>query len=102
MRSRLAAEMEEVLEPLGSDEGRPRALALEQRVRGDRCPVREALELAARTAWAAASTESSWRDEVGTFAVVIRPLVDEDGVSEGAADVDAENATCECTRCETR
>ena len=92
MRSCLAAEMEEVLEPLGSDEGRPRALALEQRVRGDCRAVREALELA--------GTDGSGRSQHGLLLARrgrhLRrrdpALVDEDGVRESAANVDAENA----------
>ena len=92
MRSRLPAEVEEVLEPLCRDEGRPRALALEQRVRGDGRPVREALEVA--------GADRAGRGEHGLLLARggrhLRgrdpALVDEDGVSEGAADIDAENA----------
>ena len=43
VRSRLAAEVEDVLEAPVRDERRPRAAALEQRVRGDRRAVREAV-----------------------------------------------------------
>ena len=92
VRSGLAAEVEEVLEALGRDEGRARALALEQRVRGDGRPVREALELA--------GADRAGRGEHGLLLARggrdLRgrdpALVHEDGVREGAADVDAENA----------
>jgi hypothetical protein len=45
MRARLAAELEEVLEPGGGYEGCPRALALEERVGRDRGAMRETLDL---------------------------------------------------------
>ena len=60
VRAGLAAQMEEVLEARRRDERRPRALPLEQRVRRDRRPVREALDVVRRpTARAAATTDSS-------------------------------------------
>ena len=46
VRPRLTAEMKDVLEARGADERRLGALALEQGVRRDRRPVREAVELA--------------------------------------------------------
>ena len=46
--ARLAAELDDVLEALGGDEHRPGALALEQRVGGDRRAVRERLDLLRR------------------------------------------------------
>ena len=46
---------------------------------------------AAPTARAAASTDSSCRAAVGTFAVRTRPAVEQDGVGERPADVDAED-----------
>ena len=73
MRAVLAAQVQQVLEAGGRDERRARALALEQRVRRDRRPVREPLDLAAPTAAAAASTDSSCRAAVGTFAVRSSP-----------------------------
>jgi hypothetical protein len=45
VRSRLPAQVQQVLESHGCDERRPRALPLEQRVRGDGRPVREALDV---------------------------------------------------------
>ena len=81
-----------MLEPGGRDERRLRALALEERVRGDRRPVREALEVAGADGAGGRGTDSSWRAAVGTFAVEIAAVLDEDGVRERAADVDAENA----------
>src|SRR5205814_991939 len=44
-RARLAAEVEDVLEALGRDERRPGSRPLEERVRRDRRPVREPLQL---------------------------------------------------------
>src|SRR5439155_23613638 len=45
LRSVLAPQVQHVLEAVGADEGRARALALEQGVRGHGCAVREPLEL---------------------------------------------------------
>ena len=92
MRSRLPAEVEEVLEPLGRDEGRPRALALEQRVRGDGRPVREALDVLG--ADRAGGGEHGLLLACGGRHLRGRDpaIVDEDGVRESAANVDAENA----------
>jgi len=45
MRAILAAKVQEMLEADGADERRPRPGPLEQRVRRDRRPVREAVEL---------------------------------------------------------
>ena len=45
VRARLATQVEHVLEPGRADERGARALALEQRVGGDRGPVREALQV---------------------------------------------------------
>ena len=68
VRPRLPAEMQDVLEALVRDERRPRAAALEQRVRRDRRAVREAIDPSAPAARAAATTDSSCRAAVGTFA----------------------------------
>ena len=46
LRAVLPPQVQQVLEAGGRDEGRSRALALEQRVGGDRRPVREPLDLA--------------------------------------------------------
>ena len=93
VRPRLPAQVEQVLEPVGRDEGRARALALEQRVRGDGRPVREALEARRRRPRGRRRAPTPpGAPRSATFAVVIAAVLDEDGVREGAADVDAENA----------
>ena len=79
--ARLAAELDDVLEALGGDEHRARALALEQRVGGDGRAVGERLDLLRREAPArssaastAASTPSDWSSGVvGALAVTSRP-----------------------------
>ena len=92
VRAVLAAQVQQVLEARGRDERRPRALALEQRVRRDGRPVREPLDARARRPpRAAASTDSSCRAAVGTFAVRSSPSVEQHRVGEGAADVQAED-----------
>ena len=65
----LAAQVEEVLEAGRRDEGGAGAAALEQRIGRDRRPVGETLDSVAPSASTAASTDSSWRAPVGTFAV---------------------------------
>src|SRR4051794_5326574 len=90
MRAGLAAHVEEVLEALVRDERRPRALALEQRVRRHRRAVHEALDLTAH------------RRGGGERRLLLprrgrhlrRPdpaVLDQHGVRERPADVDAEN-----------
>jgi hypothetical protein len=92
VRPRLAPQMEDVLEPLGRDERRARAFALEQRVRGDGRAVREALELSGADRLGGREhgllLARRGRDLRRRHAT----LVDEHGVREGAADVDTENA----------
>ena len=92
MSARLPTQVEQVLEPGGRDERRLRALALEERVRRDGRPVREALQVAR-------ADGSSGREHRLLLARRGRHLgrrdaaiLDEDGVRERAADVDAENA----------
>src|SRR6266545_2802781 len=91
MGTRLAPQVEQVLEAGGGDERRPSPLSLQERVRGDSRPVCEALELA--------GADSSRR---GEHALLLTgrcrhlcsrdPSVrDEDCVREGAAHVDAED-----------
>ncbi len=86
----LAAQMEDVLEPGRRDQRGPRATPLEQRIRGDRRPVREPLQLACADGLGG-----------GQHGVLLPPrrrhlrrpqlvAVEKDGVCEGAADVDAE------------
>ena len=88
MRARLAPEVEQVLEALRRDECRPGAAALEERVRRDRRPVREAVDLGGahrrrslehRLLLARASRHLRGPD------LAVR---DEHGVGEGPADVD--------------
>ena len=74
VRARLPAEVQQVLEPRGRHERRPRAAAARaarsspssSRARTARLPAR-------RPRAAAASTDSSWRSAVGTFAVRTAP-----------------------------
>ena len=78
--ARLAAELDDVLEARGGDEHRARALALQQRVGGDRRPVGERARPRRPTAPArssaastAASTPSDWSSGVvGALAVTSR------------------------------
>ena len=93
VRARLAAEVQDVLEPGGADERRARALPLEQRVGRDRRPVREAVEEDV----AGAHLDGGLHDRV-----LLRPdgrdlrdpelaVVEQHGVREGASDVDPED-----------
>ena len=80
--------------PRSSTNAVARALALEQRVRRDRRPVREAVErLAAPTARAAATTDSSCARSGRDLRGPELAVVEQHGVRERAADVDAETAT---------
>lgn len=81
-----------MLEPVGRDERRLRALALEERIRRHRRPVRESLQVAGadgmgrrehRLLLARRGRDLRRRDAA---------VLDEDGVRERPADVDAENA----------
>ena len=90
--ARLPAEVEQMREPGRPDERRFRALALEERIRRHRRSVRESLQLAGadgvrgrehRLLLARRGRDLGRRDP---------SVLDEDGVREGPADVDAENA----------
>ena len=91
VRAILAAQVEHVLEALGRHERRPRAAPLQQRVRRDRRPVREPLELA--------GTDCGRRGEHRLLLVARRRhlrrpqlvAIEQDGVGEGAAHVDAQD-----------
>ena len=92
MSSRLPPQVEEMLEPGGRDERCLRALALQKRVGRDRRPVREALHVAC-------ADGSSGREHRLLLASRCRNLrrrdaaiLDQNGVRERAADIDAENA----------
>ena len=92
MSSRLPPQVQEMLEPGGRDERRLRTLALQKRVGRDRRPVREALHVAC-------ADGSSGREHRLLLSARSRNLrrrdaaiLDEDGVRERAADIDAENA----------
>ena len=91
VRPILPAQVEHVLEPVRRDERRPRSAPLQQRVRRDRRPVREALELARPD-----------RLGGGEHRLLLIPrrrhlrrpqlaVLEEDGVGERAADVDAQD-----------
>ena len=90
VRARLAAEVEQMLEAGSRHERRASASPLEQRVGGDRRPVREALD--------ALAANGRGRREHRRLLVPRRrhlrgahaAVLDEDGVRERAADVDAQ------------
>jgi hypothetical protein len=91
MGARLAAQVEQMLEPLRSDERHLRALALEERIRRHRRPMRESLQIAGadgvggrehRLVLARRGRDLRRRDAAA---------LNEDGVRERPADVDAEN-----------
>ena len=91
MRARLPAKVKQVLEAGRRDERRSRALAFEQRVRRDRRAVREALDVR--------RADGGSRGEHGRLLLGLgRHLrgddavaVEQHGIRERAADVDAEN-----------
>ena len=91
VRAVLPAQVQQVLEAGGRDEGRPRALALEERVRRDGRAVREPLDRP-RADRARGREHRLLLPRRGRH---LRrphpPVVDEHGVREGAADVDAED-----------
>ena len=91
MRACLATQMQEVFEARVRDERRAGAFPLEQRVRRDRRPVREPLEIV--------SADGTGRLDDG-FLLSRRgddlrspdlPLIEENCIRERAADVDAED-----------
>jgi hypothetical protein len=88
----LPPQMEQVLEALGADECRPSALALQQRVRGHRRPVCEALDLSRadrRRCREHRLLLSARGRNLGRPQVVL--VREQDRIRERAADVDAEN-----------
>ena len=93
MGARLPPQVQDVLEAGGGDEGRARALALEERVRGDRRPVREALERrpVAPTSAAAFDHRVLLRAGGRHLRRAELAVVEEHGVREGASDVDSED-----------
>ena len=84
--------MEQVLEALGADERRARALALEERVRGDGRPVREQLDLISadrrRCREHRLLLPGGGRNLGRPKLVLVR---EQDRIRERAADVDAED-----------
>ena len=91
MRAGLAAEMQQMLEAGGADERRPRAAPFEQRVRRSRRPVREALHVL-RADRARRREHRLLLPRRGRH--LRRPhrsAVEEDGVRERAAHVDAQD-----------
>ena len=91
LRARLAPQVQQVLEAGVRDERRASALALEQRIRRDGRPVREALDLA-RPGRACRGQHGlllplGGQDLPGRHAAVL----EENGVGERAADIDAED-----------
>jgi hypothetical protein len=93
VRACLAAQVEQVLETRIADVRRLRTPPLEERVRGDGRPVREALELGP-------VRPDGPRGREHRLLLPLRsrhlgrpdaPLLDEHRVGEGAADVDAKN-----------
>ena len=92
VRPRLAAEVQDVLEALVRDEGGPRAAPLEQRVRRDRRPVREAVDVlgagCARSRDDRLLLSRGGRDLRDPDV----PVRQEDGVRERPPDVDSERA----------
>jgi hypothetical protein len=91
VRPRLAAQVQMVLEPFGRHEGRARSGALEESVGGDGRAVRETLDSLR------AELERGRDDRIllsgrgRHLDRLDRALVDEYGIGEGPADVDAEN-----------
>src|SRR6266511_1831793 len=91
MCARLAADVEDVLETGRRHESCARALPLEQRVRGHRCPMRETVE--------PAGADRAGGGEHGLFLTRRGRYLSgrdssvrhEDGIDESSADVDAEN-----------
>jgi hypothetical protein len=92
VRSRLAAEVEDVLETPVRDEGRARTAALEQRVRGHGRAVGEALHLPCADGSRSGDDGLLLARGGGDLGRANRPVGDEHRVREGASDVDPERA----------
>ena len=91
MRPGLTAEVQKVLEARRADEGGLRTLPLEERVRGDRRPVREALD-ALRSDRLRSGKHGFLLAPSGLHLCGSQPPVgEENGVGERPAHVDAEN-----------
>ena len=87
----LAPEVQDVLEPLGRDKGRPRASPFQQRVRGDCRPVREAFELPRPDRLGRGQHRLLLTARSRHLRRPHLVAVQQDCVGEGAADVDAED-----------
>ena len=87
----LPPQVQQMLEAGVRDERGARALALEQRVRRDRRPVREALDASAPTARAAATTDSSCLRRGRHLRGANLAVAEEDGIGERSTYVDAEH-----------
>ena len=97
VRAGLAAELDEVLEALRRDEHRARAAPLQQRVRRDRRAVRERAHVLGGRPGAVQGRADGGEHTLGLVVGGGRrlrghqpPVDGDDGVGEGAADVDAE------------
>ena len=92
LRSILAPQVQHLLEAIGADEGRARALALEQGIRGHGCAVREPLELDCFDRRGRREHRlllpPRGRNLGRSQLVLVR---EQDGIRERAADVDAED-----------
>jgi hypothetical protein len=92
VRAGLTAQMQEVLEALVRHERRPGSASLEERVRRNRCPVREAAHLSGAHGRRGGDHRlllASRGRHLGNADLSVR---DEHGVRERAADVDSERA----------
>ena len=88
--ARLATEMQHVLEAVRGDERSPRALALEQCVRRNRRPVREALDIGGTNRTRSGDDRLLLPSRRRNLRRAQPTVGDEDSVGERAADVDAE------------
>jgi len=88
MRACLSPEVEKVLEPRGRDESGPRAAPLEERVRGDRRPVGEAIDTVDPECDGRGGDRLLLPSRRGHLRRAHLSARDEDGVRERPADVD--------------
>ena len=91
VRARLPPQVEQVLEALGGDERRPRALPFEQGVRGDRRPVREALDRLRADGLRGRDHRLFLLRGGGHLRRAQPVVIEQHGIGEGAADVDPED-----------
>ena len=98
-RTRPSRNLEDVAESLGRDERRPRRLAFDDRVRGDRCRVNDVFDRVPRSAGLDQHALGGAGEPVERSSGVLRdlgdldlagPLVDQRRIRERPADVDAE------------